>query len=144
MLYEVITVIGEAMNPGTYTLPATASAFNALYLSGGPNENGSFRSIRIIRDNKQIAEVDAYDYLINNNTKNNISLRDQDVIFIPTYHKRVEAVGAFKRDAIFELKEGENVNKLIEYAGGFTDNASQARLLITRYAEDGYKRNNFV
>ncbi len=134
-----VNVIGEAMNPGTYTLPATASAFNALYLSGGPNENGSFRSIRIIRDNKQIAEVDAYDYLINNNTKNNISLRDQDVIFIPTYHKRVEAVGAFKRDAIFELKEGENVNKLIEYAGGFTDNASQARLLITRYAEDGYK-----
>lgn len=134
-----VNVIGEAINPGTYTLPATASAFNALYLSGGPNENGSFRTIRIMRDNKQIAEIDAYDYLINNNTKNNIALRDQDVIFIPTYHKRVEAVGAFKREAIFELTEGENVNKLIEYAGGFTDKASKARLLITRYTEDGYK-----
>ncbi|PTN08000.1 protein involved in polysaccharide export with SLBB domain [Mangrovibacterium marinum] len=134
-----VNVIGEAITPGTYTLPATASAFNALYLSGGPNENGSFRSIRIIRNNKQIAEIDAYDYLLNSNTQNNLSLRDQDVIFIPTYHKRVETVGAFKREAIFELKEGENINKLIDYAGGFSEKAAQSRLLITRNTEDGYK-----
>ena len=31
-----INIIGEVMAPGTYTLPATASVFNALYLSGGP------------------------------------------------------------------------------------------------------------
>jgi len=134
-----VNVIGEAINPGTYTLPATASAFNALYLSGGPNENGSFRSIRIIRDNKLLTEIDAYDYLINSNTKNNITLRDQDIIYIPTYHKRVEAVGAFKREAIFELKENENIAQLLSYTGSFTDKASKARLLITRYAEDGYK-----
>ena len=134
-----VNVVGEAINPGTYTLPATASAFNALYLSGGPNENGSFRSIRIMRDNKLAGEIDVYDYLLNNNTANNIALRDQDIIFIPTYHKRVEAIGAFKRDGIFELKEGENINKLLKYAGGFTEKASQARLLITRFTEDGYK-----
>ncbi|WP_163712849.1 SLBB domain-containing protein [Mangrovibacterium lignilyticum] len=134
-----VNVVGEAINPGTYTLPATASVFNALYLSGGPNENGSFRSIRVMRDNKLAGEIDVYDYLLNNNTTNNIALRDQDILFIPTYHKRVEAIGAFKRDAIFELKEGENINQLLSYAGGFTDKASQARLLITRFTEDGYK-----
>ena len=134
-----VNVIGEAINPGTYTLPATASVFNALYLSGGPNENGSFRSIRIMRDNKLAGTIDVYDYLLNNNTAGNMPLRDQDIIFIPTYHKRVEAVGAFKRDAIFELKEGENITQLLNYTGGFTDKASPSRLLITRFTDEGYK-----
>lgn len=134
-----VNVVGDAINPGTYTLPATASAFNALYLSGGPNENGSFRSIRVMRDNKLAGVIDVYDYLLNNKTNNNIALRDQDIIFIPTYHKRVEAIGAFKRDAIFELKEGENIKQLLTYAGGFNDNASQSRLLITRFTDEGYK-----
>ena len=79
-----VNVIGEAMAPGTYTLPSTASAFNALYLSGGPNENGSFRNIQLIRDNKIVKTIDVYDYLINANMDGNIQLREQDIIYIPT------------------------------------------------------------
>lgn len=127
-----INVIGEVMAPGTYTLPATASAFNALYLSGGPNENGSFRDIRLIRNNKTIKTIDVYDYLINANTSNNIQLREQDIIYIPTYQKRVEAVGAFKRTGIFELTEKETLANLIKYVGGFTDDAYQAQISLTR------------
>ncbi len=131
-----VNVIGEAIAPGTYTLPATASAFNALYLSGGPNENGSFREIQVMRDNKRVGTIDVYDYLINANTSANISLRDQDILFIPAYHKRVETTGAFKRNAIFELKEAETIHDLIRYSGGFTGNASTSRLLLNRFAND--------
>ncbi len=127
-----INVIGEVMAPGTYTLPATASAFNALYLSGGPNENGSFRNIRLIRDNKTIKTIDVYDYLINGNTINNIQLREQDIIYIPTYEKRIDAIGAFKRTGLFELTEKENLPDLIRYLGGFNDNAYHAQLSLTR------------
>ncbi|HKG68216.1 MAG TPA: polysaccharide biosynthesis/export family protein, partial [Segetibacter sp.] len=38
-----VTVLGEVRSPGTYTLPSLATAFNALYLSGGPNDIGSMR-----------------------------------------------------------------------------------------------------
>lgn len=134
-----VNVIGEAITPGTYTLPATASAFNALYLSGGPNENGSFRDIRIMRDNKILSRIDVYDYLIKGNTSNNVSLRDQDIIFIPTYQKRVETTGTFKRNAIFELKEGENIQQVLEFTGGFREEASRSRLLLTRYDNDQYE-----
>jgi len=130
-----INVIGEVMAPGTYTLPSTASAFNALYLSGGPNENGSFRNIQVIRDNKIIKNIDVYDYLINANTQGNIQLREQDVIYIPTYQKRVEATGAFKRNGIFELTEKEKLSDLIRYLGGFTDQAFKAQLSLTRITE---------
>jgi len=127
-----INVIGEVLAPGTYTLPSTASAFNALYLSGGPNENGSFRNIQIIRDNKIIKTIDVYDFLINANTQGNIQLREQDIVYIPTYQKRVEAKGAFKRTGIFELTEKETLSDMIRYLGGFTDQAFKAQLSLTR------------
>ena len=127
-----VNVIGEVNAPGTYTLPATASAFNALYLSGGPNENGSFRNIQVIRQNKLIAQIDVYDFLIRANTGNNITLRDQDILFIPTYNKRVAANGTFKREGYYELKDQESLNDLLSYTGGFSDQAYQNRLTITR------------
>lgn len=130
-----VNVIGEVMVPGTYTLPSTASAFNALYLSGGPNENGSFRNIQLIRDNKTIKTIDVYDYLINANMEGNIQLREQDIIYIPTYQKRVEASGAFKRTGIFELSEKEKLSDLIRYLGGFTDQAFKAQLSLTRITD---------
>lgn len=134
-----INVIGEVMVPGTYTLPSTASAFNALYLSGGPNENGSFRSIQLIRDDKIIKTIDVYDFLINANTQGNIQLREQDIIYIPTYQKRVEVAGAFKRNGIFELTEKENLADLIRYLGGFTDRAFKAQLSLTRITDSEKK-----
>jgi Periplasmic protein involved in polysaccharide export len=131
-----VNVIGEALTPGTYTLPSTASAFNALYLSGGPNEIGSFREIKVIRNNKTFATVDVYDYLINGVASSNISLRDQDIIYIPPFNKRVETTGAFKRNAIYELRENETIYDLMRYSGGFSEQALKSRLYIKRYTDD--------
>jgi len=130
-----VNVIGEVMAPGTYTLPATASAFNALYLSGGPNEFGSFRNIKVIRDNKVIKLVDVYDFLINSETKSNIALRDQDIIYIPTYEIRVDVEGSIKRTGIFELKKGETLDKLLKYSGGFGSDAYKSSLSVTRITD---------
>lgn len=130
-----VNVIGEVMAPGTYTLPATASAFNALYLSGGPSEFGSFRNIRVIRDNKVIKVLDVYDYLINSETKSNIALRDQDVIYVPTYDIRVDMQGATKRNGYFELKKGETLDKLLKYSGGFASGAYKSSVSVTRITE---------
>jgi protein involved in polysaccharide export with SLBB domain len=127
-----VNVVGDVLIPGTYTLPATASVFNALYLSGGPGENGSFRNVQVIRDNKVIQTLDVYDFLISGNTIGNIVLREQDIIFIPAYTKRIETTGNFKRSAIFELKETETMADLIRFAGGFNDEAYTAMIAVER------------
>lgn len=134
-----INVVGEVMVPGTYTVPSTASAFNALFLSGGPNENGSFRSIQIIRDNKMVKTIDVYDFLINANTQGNIQLREQDIVYIPTYQKRVEVTGAFKRNGLFELTDKETLSDLIRYVGGYTDQAFKGLLSLTRITDSEKK-----
>ena len=127
-----VNVVGEVMLPGTYTLPATASAFNALFLSGGPNENGSFRNIRIIRDNKIIKVIDVYEYLLKSDASSNITLRDQDVILIPTYENRVDMSGNFKRTGLYELKKGETMETLMDYSGGFSNDAFKASVSVFR------------
>ncbi len=127
-----VTLIGEVNLPGTYTLPSLATVFNALYASGGPNRNGSLRNIRIIRNNKAIANLDVYEFIKNGTAKGNIRLQDQDIIKINAYEKRVELRGQVKREGLFEVVKSENLKQVIEYAGGFTDDAYRDRIKVTR------------
>lgn len=127
-----VNVIGEVFNPGSYTLPGTATAFNALYLSGGPNILGSFRDIRIIRDGKVFKSLDIFDYLINGNSEVNCSLSDGDVILVPSFEYRIKLSGELKRNGIFEAKKGETLADMIRYAGGFSENAYRARIELYR------------
>ncbi len=125
-----VILVGEVKLPGTYTLPSLASVFNALYSSGGPNHNGSFRNIELIRDNKVIERIDVYEFLMNGLQKENIRLQDQDIIKVYPYKDRVEFVGEVKRPGIYEIKPGETLSTVLNYAAGFTDNAYTHRIKI--------------
>ncbi len=125
-----VNVVGEATLPGTFTLPSLATVYHALYASGGPSVNGSYRDIYLIRNNVRIATIDIYEYLATGTKKNDISLRDQDVIKINTYKTRVELKGEVKKPGIYDVKDNETLADIIEYAGGFTDIAYTARLQV--------------
>ncbi len=116
-----VTIVGEVKTPGSYTVSSLTTLFNILYNSGGPNANGSLRNINLIRNNKVYKVVDFYNFLQNGIMDGNIRLEDQDVISIPVYRKRVSISGEVKRPAIYELKDNEQLDDLIRYAGGFTD-----------------------
>lgn len=118
-----VSVIGEAHMPGTYTVSSSSSLFNVLYLSGGPSISGSYRDIQLIRGGRIIAHLDIYDYLLNGKSDANPSLANGDIIMIPTYVKRISVTGQFKRNGIFEAKEGETIADIIRYAGGFKPEA---------------------
>lgn len=133
-----VALTGEIVKPGTYTLPSVANVFNALYASGGPNENGSFRQVQIIRGQEIIAVLDVYDFLLYGTLKNNIRLQDQDVIRIPPYKTRVEMTGQVKHPAIFEMKFNETLGDLIRFAGGYTDIAYKARIKVIKNAATEY------
>lgn len=131
-----IMVTGEAVHPGTYTVSSLATAFNVLVASGGPNANGSFRDIQVIRDNKVIKTIDLYRFLVQGDLNDNIALYDQDIILIRPYSSRIEFTGEVKRPGIFELREGETFKDLLSYAGGFTPKAFTHHFI--------YRRNNGI
>ncbi|WP_109673188.1 SLBB domain-containing protein [Dyadobacter jejuensis] len=125
-------VSGEVINPGSYELTSLSSAFNALYLAGGPNEIGSFRDIRVVRAGKVITHLDIYDFLSNGKIDGDVRLQDNDNVIVGYYLKRVEIDGLVKRPGLFEMKPGETLQDLINYAGGFSDKAYRGRLKIER------------
>ncbi|MEO7212711.1 SLBB domain-containing protein [Mucilaginibacter sp.] len=127
-----VILVGEVVKPGTYTLPSLATVFNALYSAGGPNDNGSFRQIEIIRNNRIIRRLDVYDFLVKGDQKDNIALQDQDIIRVPTYRTRVELVGEVKNPALFEVVAGESLQDVLRFAGSFTDQAFTARIKVSQ------------
>jgi len=127
-----VTITGEAQMPGTYTVSSLSTVFNALYLAGGPSKNGSYRSIKVIRNNKVIRTLDLYDFLLRADQTDNIHLNDQDIIRIGDYENRVELSGEVKRSMIFETKKGETFKDLLKYAGGFTERAYTYTINVRR------------
>ncbi|MHA8083427.1 SLBB domain-containing protein [Aquirufa sp. A-Brett2-15D] len=127
-----ITLVGEVENPGSYTISSLATVFNALYLAGGPNENGSYRSIRVIRNNKVVRTMDLYDFLLKADQKDNIQLKDQDIIRVGDFDSHVELAGEVRRPMVFEAIKGETLKDILRYAGGFTDKAYTYSLNVRR------------
>lgn len=127
-----VLLIGEVVNPGSYTIPSLATVANALYVSGGPTENGSFRNIQVIRNGSTVATFDLYDFLAHGDLSNNIVLQDQDIVKVNPYKTRVELIGEVKRQAIFEAKDNETLQQILDYAGGFTDKSFQDVIRVYR------------
>lgn len=123
-----VMVLGAVKKPGTYSLSSLATLFNALYVSGGPAENGSFRNIELVRNNKTIVVADLYDFLLNSNQKNNVRLMDNDVIKIPFAKIQIDIVGEVNRPSIFEMQPNETLQDAINFAGGYKSNAFKARI----------------
>lgn len=127
-----VTITGEVKSPGTYTVSSLATVFNALYSSGGPSQNGSYRNIRVIRANKVVRVLDLYDFLLKADQSDNIHLQDQDIIRVADYENRVTLVGEVKRPMIFEVQKNETLKDVLRFAGGFTDKAYTYTIGLTR------------
>jgi len=128
------TVIGQAKKPGTYTVSSLTTLYNLLYLCGGPNEMGSYRNIEIIRG-KEKRHADLYDFLVYGNQKDNILLKEGDVIRIPYYENRVTISGKIKRPGKFEMLNGETFFDLLNYSGGFMDAAYRGAVSVERLSD---------
>lgn len=127
-----INVMGEVVKPGTYTLSAFASVFNALYMAGGTNDIGTLRNIKIYRNNLLVSVCDIYDYILNGKMTGNVRLHDGDVIIVGPYDCLVNITGKVKRPMYYEMKRNESLQTLLRYAGGFTGDAYKKAVRVNR------------
>ncbi|MEO9476962.1 MAG: SLBB domain-containing protein [Cyclobacteriaceae bacterium] len=130
-----VNVVGEVKTPGTYQLSSFATAFNALYMAGGPSRTGSLREILVFRNGKKVGKLDAYQFLINGEGTP-ISLNDQDVVLVKPYIARVAVKGEVKRPAFYEVTEEETFAHVLEFAGGFTEKAYTKTVSLQRNDEN--------
>lgn len=124
-----VTIVG-GKQPGNYAVSSLATVYNALHLAGGPGKNGSYRNIELIRNNKVYKNIDIYRFLVKGDQSDNLGLKENDVIRIPSYTHRVTLNGEVKRPGIFEMKKGESFLDLLNFASGFNDFAYTASVSI--------------
>lgn len=127
-----VNLMGEVAIPGTYTLSSFSNIFHALYRAGGIGKLGSLRNISLMRNGKKIANVDVYDFILKGKTMDATRLQEGDVIIVPPYDMLVDIQGNVKRPMYYEMKSGETVKNLIEYAGNFTGDAYTKNVRMTR------------
>jgi polysaccharide biosynthesis/export protein len=136
---NLVYIVGEAERPGAYQVAGGASVFNALYQARGPNENGSFRNIEVRRGDRVIARVDLYDYLVSGDPRGDVRLEHGDIVFVPVAGPRVWLKGAVRREALYELRDGDDLASLVGYAGGFQARAHVQRIQIDRILPPGQR-----
>lgn len=127
-----VDILGEVATPGTFRMSPFSTVFHALYRAGGIGDIGTLRNIQVLRNGKKIAGVDIYEYLFDGRTKGNIRLQEGDVIIVPPYEQLVDITGNVKRPMYYEIKPGESIKNLIDYAGGFTGDAYEGMVRLSR------------
>lgn len=129
----MVNVMGEVEVPGSLVVSPFSTVLNALYLVGGVNDIGSLRNIQVLRNNKKVAGIDVYDYLINGKTDGDIILQDGDVIIVPPYEQLVNINGNVKRPMYYEMRPEETIETLVDYAGGFSGDAYSGMVKLERH-----------
>tara|TARA_Y100000385_G_scaffold290261_1_gene362686 strand:+ start:4609 stop:7107 length:2499 start_codon:yes stop_codon:yes gene_type:complete len=138
---KVITVniIGEVFNPGSYSIPATNTAFNALVAAGGPSQIGSVRNIYLMRDGKTIDSLDVYKFLFDPTTSQDLFMQNNDYLYVPMAAKVVDLKGEVNRPYTYEVKSTDKLSDLIKYAGGFTKMAYKNGITVNRIDNNSIK-----
>ncbi|MGY0638522.1 MAG: SLBB domain-containing protein, partial [Paraglaciecola chathamensis] len=135
-----VYMVGEAYQPGAYTVSALSTITNALFSSGGINDVGSLRHIELKRAGKTVTEFDLYDLLVFGDTSKDMRLQQGDVIFIPIVKKLVSVDGEVRRPAIYEAKNNDTMASMLNIAGGLLPTAAAKSLQVARStASDGFE-----
>jgi protein involved in polysaccharide export with SLBB domain len=135
-----IYVVGEARKPGAYTISALSTVLNALFVSGGPNVQGSLRHIQVRRAGQSISEFDLYDLVLRGDKSKDVRLEQGDTIFIPPVGPQAALAGSVRHPAIYELASESTLNDVLKIAGGFSATASQTQISLERIEADGVRR----
>lgn len=114
-----VYVVGHARRPGKYTISSLSTLVNALFVSGGPNANGSMRRIRLVRGDRGVVSVDLYAFIAKGDRSKDVKLLPGDTIVFPPAGPRVAVTGATNVPAVYELLPGEApIREVLALSGG--------------------------
>ncbi|WP_293663224.1 polysaccharide biosynthesis/export family protein, partial [Rhodoferax sp. OV413] len=132
-----VYVVGQARQPGTYAVSSLSTLVNVLFVSGGPNSNGSMRAIELQRGGKVLTRLDLYNFIAKGDKSADMVVQPGDVIFIPPATRRVAVTGAYDQAAIYELSDrGSTVGDILSLAGGASPVANTRKALLERVDAD--------
>jgi protein involved in polysaccharide export with SLBB domain len=128
-----VFVVGQARNPGSYSLTGQSTLTSALFASGGPNASGSLRRLQLKRQGQTVAEFDLYNFLGNGDKSSDVKLQDGDVLFYPRAAGYMALLGKLNTQAVFEVKgDKDTLAEYISLAGGLPVTADPRKATLDR------------
>jgi protein involved in polysaccharide export with SLBB domain len=128
-----VYVVGQARNPGSYTLNSESTLTSGLFASGGPNPTGSIRRVQLMRQGNVIAEFDLYSFLNRGDKSSDLRLLDGDVLVYPKAVGHLALVGKVNAPGVFEIKDPtETLGDFLNLAGGMPVVADPRRATLER------------
>jgi polysaccharide biosynthesis/export protein len=127
-----VFVLGDARQPGSYTISGLGTITSALFAAGGVRPIGSLRKIELKRRGALVRRLDLYDMLIRGDTTDDAKLLSGDVIFIPPIGPTVTVDGEVHRPAIYEIRNERSLAEVLQLAGGLTPEADTTKVALTR------------
>ncbi|RUO80274.1 polysaccharide biosynthesis protein [Idiomarina tyrosinivorans] len=128
-----VFVVGEAYQPGAYTVSSLTTISQALFLSGGVSDIASLRNIQLKRNGKVVTNFDLYDLLTKGDNSHDLLLRHGDVVFIPARGPMVTVAGEVTRPALYEIVPGETWGDVLAFAGGVLPSGYEQAAQLLRY-----------
>jgi len=132
-----VMMVGEVVQPGSYTVSGFSTLINTLISSGGIKRTGSLRKIQVKRNGRIVATMDLYNLLLKGDDSANIYMRQGDLIFVPPIGPTVGVAGEIHRPAIYEIKNEKSVGDILKIAGGLLPTAAKAKAQIERVSDAG-------
>jgi len=132
-----VMMVGEVVQPGSYTVSGFSTLINTLISNGGIKRTGSLRAIQVKRGGQVIATMDLYKLLLKGDDSANIYMRQGDLIFVPPIGPTVGVAGEIHRPAIYEIRHEKNVGEILRLAGGLLPTAAKKQAQIERVSDTG-------
>jgi len=127
-----VYVVGDVQRPGAYDISSLSSPLTALSAAGGPTAVGSLRVMRHYRNEKLVAEIDLYDFLLHGARSAEDRLQGGDTLLVPPAGPQAAIYGAVKRPAIYELRNEKTLTAVLDNAGGLTIAAALGHITVDR------------
>ncbi|NDG52917.1 MAG: hypothetical protein EBY39_07825 [Flavobacteriia bacterium] len=132
-----VNIIGEVFNPGSYSIPATNTAFNALVAAGGPSQIGSVRNIYLMRDGKTIDSLDVYKFLFDPSTSQDLFMQNNDYLYVPVAPTDLVYINSSTGvSGEYQFSEGERVYDMLLKSNSFSDDLFLESAYLVRTSED--------
>lgn len=112
-----VFVTGPVIRPGQYAGQSSDSVLYFLKRAGGiDSERGSYRQIKVLRQNQVIQKIDLYEFMQQGRMPK-LSLKDQDVILVEPQGPMINVAGKVRNPFRFELTQRNTLgSELINYA----------------------------
>lgn len=131
-----VNIAGYAEVPGTYTVSSLTSLANAVFVSGGPNNNGSLRHVELRRNGITVCDFDMYDVLLKGDNSHDVRLLPGDIIFFEPKGNEVAIYDGVKQSAIYETRDGETINDVLKFAGGASFDNAKTKVVLEHISND--------